>query len=93
MYLLTYKTSQQKYPQLQPYANTRQSTYISPQPPYIPTPRQTAPPLNPILGAILQFVEQVNIINSLVDEIHDFIKMNIPVMTDNKKVKKVSFAN
>ena len=33
----------------------------------------------------------MNIMNLLVDEIHDFVKTNIPAMTDNKKSKHVSF--
>ena len=38
-------------------------------------------------------MEQMNIMNSLVDEIWDFIKMNIPGATDNKKDKQVSFSD
>ena len=38
-------------------------------------------------------MEQMNIMNSCVDEIHDFVKINIPSMTDNKKGKQVSFSN
>ena len=36
-------------------------------------------------------MEQMNTMNSRVDEIHDFIKMNIPILTDNKKGKQVLF--
>ena len=35
----------------------------------------------------------MNRMNSHVDEIKDFIKMNIPTLTDNKKGKQVSFSD
>ena len=38
-------------------------------------------------------MEQMNIMNSRMDKIHDFVKMNIPTMTDNKKGKQVSFSD
>ena len=38
-------------------------------------------------------MEQMNIMNSRVDEIQDFVKMNIPTSTDNKKGKQVSFSD
>ena len=38
-------------------------------------------------------MEQMNRMNSHVDEIQDFIKTNIPVATDNKKGKQVSFSD
>ena len=38
-------------------------------------------------------MEQMNRMNSRVDEIHDFIKTNIPNSTDNKKGKQVSFSD
>ena len=36
-------------------------------------------------------MEQMSRMNSRVDEIHDFVKTNIPTLTDNKKGKQVSF--
>ena len=48
---------------------------------------------NPILGALSQLMEQMNRMNSHVDEIQDFIKMNIPTSTINKKGKQVSFSD
>ena len=38
-------------------------------------------------------MEQMNRMNSHVDEIQDFVKTNIPTATDNKKGKLVSFSN
>ena len=38
-------------------------------------------------------MEQMNTMNSRVDEIQDFVKTNIPTSTDNKKGKQVSFSN
>ena len=38
-------------------------------------------------------MEQMNRMNSRVDEIQDFVKTNIPTSTDNKKGKQVSFSN
>ena len=38
-------------------------------------------------------MEQMNRMNSCVDEIQDFIKTNIPTSTDNKKGKQVSFSD
>ena len=43
------------------------------------------------MGAISQLMEQMNRTNSCVDEIQDFVKRNIPTLTDNKKGKQVSF--
>ena len=34
----------------------------------------------------------MNWMNSHVDEIEDFVKENVPLMTDNKKGKQVSFS-
>ena len=89
----TYNTGQQQNSQQQPYANARQSTYIPPQQSYNQAPRPTAPSGDPILGAISQLMEQMNRMNSRMDEIQDFVKMNIPTSTDNKKVKQVSFSD
>ena len=38
-------------------------------------------------------MEQMNKMNSRVDEIQDFVKTNIPTSTENKKGKQVSFSN
>ena len=38
-------------------------------------------------------MEQMNRMNSHVDEIQDFVKMNIPTLIDNKKGKQVSFSD
>ena len=38
-------------------------------------------------------MEQINRMNSRVDEIQDFVKTNIPTSTDNKKGKQVSFSD
>ena len=89
----SYNTDQQQNSQLQPFANARQSTYILPQQSYNQAPRPTAPSAHPILGAISQLMEQMNRMNSRVDEIHDFVKTNIPTSTDNKKGKQVSFSD
>ena len=48
---------------------------------------------DPILGTLAQLMEQMNRMNSRVDEIQDFFKMNIPTSTDNKKGKQVSFSD
>ena len=48
---------------------------------------------NPILGALSQLMEQMNMMNSHVDEIQDFVKTNIPTSTDNMKGKQVSFSD
>ena len=45
------------------------------------------------MGAISQLMEQMNRMNSRVDEIQDFVKMNIPTLTNNKKGKQVSFSD
>ena len=42
---------------------------------------------------ISQLMEQMNKMNSRVDEIQDFVKTNIPTLTDNKKGKQVSFSD
>ena len=86
----SYNTGQQQNLQQLPYVNTRQLTYISPQPSYNQAPRPTASSADPILGAISQLMEQMNRMNSRMDEIHDFVKTNIPTSTDNKKGKKFS---
>ena len=86
-----YSTGQQQNSQQQPYANARQSTYIPPQQSYNQAPRPIAPSSDPILGAIFQLIEQMSRMNSRVDEIHDFVKTNIPTLTDNNKGKQVSF--
>ena len=88
-----YSTGQQQNSQQQPYANARQSTYILPQQSYNQAPRPTAPSTDPILGAISQLMEQMNRMNSRVDEIQDFVKTNIFASTDNKKGKQVSFSD
>ena len=88
-----YNTSQQQNSQQQPYANARQSTYIPPQQSYNQAPRLTAPSAYSILGAISQLMEQMNRMNSRMDEIQDFVKTNIPTSTDNKKDKQVSFSD
>ena len=89
----SYNTGQQQNSQQQPYVNARQSTYIPPQQSYNQAPQPTAPSVDLILGAISQLMEQMNRMNSCVDEIHDFIKTNIPTLTDNKKGKQVSFSD
>ena len=38
-------------------------------------------------------MERMNKMNSCVDEIHDFVKTNIPTLTDSKKGKQVSFSD
>ena len=88
-----YSTGQQQNSQQQPYANARQSTYIPPQQSYNQAPRLTAPSTDLILSAISQLMEQMNMMNSRVDEIQDFFKTNIPTSTDNKKGKQVSFSD
>ena len=45
------------------------------------------------MGAISQLIEQMNRMNSRVDEMQDFIETNIPTLTDNKKGKQVSFSD
>ena len=45
------------------------------------------------MGAISQLMEQMNRMNSHVDEIQDFVKTNISISTDNKKGKQVSFSD
>ena len=88
-----YSTGQQQNSQQQPYANGRQSMYIPPHQSYNQAPRPTAPSVDPILGAISQLMEQMSRMNSRVDEIHDFVKTDIPTSTDNKKGKQVSFSD
>ena len=88
-----YSTGQQKNLQHQPYTNARQSTYIAPEESYNQAPRPTALSADPILGAISQLMEQMNKMNSRVDEIQDFVKTNIPTSTDNKKGKQVLFSD
>ena len=59
---------------------------------YYQAPRQTTPASDPILGAISQLMEQMRRMNSLVDEIQDFIKTNVQPKT-NKKGKQVNFTD
>ena len=87
----SYNTGQQQNSQKQPYANARESTYIPPQQSYNQAPRPTAPYAVLILGAISQLTEQMNMMNSRVDKIQDFVKMNIPIANDNKKSKQLFF--
>ena len=47
---------------------------------------------NPILDALSQLMEEMNMMNSRVDKIQDFVK-NIPTSTNNKKGKQVSFSD
>ena len=47
----------------------------------------------PILGAILQLMEQMTRMNSHVDESQDFVKTNVQAMTNNKKAKQVPFSD
>ena len=89
----SYNTGQQQNSQPQPYANTGQSTYIQPQQLYNQAPRPIAPSADSILGAISQLMEQMNRMNPRMDEIQDFVKTNIPISTDNKKGKQVSFSD
>ena len=88
-----YTTGQQQDSQQQPFANARQSTYIPPQQSYNQVPRPTEPSADPILDVLSQLMEQMNRMNSLVDEIQDFVTTNIPTSTDNKKGKQVSFSD
>ena len=67
MYPPMYNTIQQQ-PQ-QPYANPSESTYILQPQAYTQAPWQNAPTSNPILRAILQLVEKMNQMNSLMKEI------------------------
>ena len=81
------RNADQMYP---PYStgqqqNSQQQSYQDPRP--------TAPSTDPILCALSQLMEQMNRMNSRVDEIQDFVKMNIPTSTDNKKGKQVSFSD
>ena len=89
----SYNTGQQQNSQPQPYVNTRQLTYIQPQQSYNQAPRPIASSADPILGAISKLMEQMNTMNSRVDEIQDFVKTNIRTSTDNKKGKQVSFSD
>ena len=38
-------------------------------------------------------MEHMTSMNSLMDEIHEFMKMNVPPIVDNKKGKQVSFSS
>ena len=87
-----YITGQQQDSQEQPLANSRQSTYIPPQS-YNQVPRPTEPSTDPILDALSRLMEQMNRMNSRVDEIQDFVTTHIPTSTDNKKGKQVSFSD
>ena len=87
-----YSTGQQQNSQQQPYVNARQSMYIPPQQSYSQASRPTALSADPILGVISQLMEQMNRMNSRMDEIQDFVKTNIPASTNNKKGKQVSFS-
>ena len=90
---LPYSTGQQQDSQQQPFANARQSTYIPPQQSYNQVPRLTEPSADPILDVLSQLMEQMNKMNSRIDEIQDFVTTNIPTSTDNKKGKQVSFSD
>ena len=87
-----YSTGQQQDSQQQPFVNSRQSTYIPPQS-YNQVPRPTEPSADPILDALSRLMEQMNRMNSRVDEIQDFVTTHIPTSTDNKKGKQVSFSD
>ena len=78
----------------QNYPNQRQSTFVPPTQPqaYTQAPRQTMPASDPILGAILQLMEQMTRMNSRVDEIQDFVKTNVQPTSD-KKGKQVTFTD
>ena len=85
----SYNGQQQQH---QPYATQRLSTFIAPTKPqaYTQAPRQTAPVSDLILGTISQLMGQMMWMNSLVDEIHDFVKTNVQ-LTTKKKRKQVTF--
>ena len=85
----TNNTGQQKLQQ--PYANPRQLTYVMQPQSYTQALRQNASASDPILGVISQLVDQLNQMNSRVDEIQDFVKTNVPLATDNKNCKQVLF--
>ena len=74
----------------QSYPNQRQSSFVPRTQPqaYTQAPRQT--PLASNLGAISQLMEQMTRMNSHVDEIQDFAKMNVQSTID-KKGKQVTF--
>ena len=94
------RNKDQSYPppyngqQQQNYPNQRQSSFVPPTQPqaFTQAPRQTAPTSDPILGDISQLMEQMTRMNSRVDEIQDFIKMNVQTTTD-KKGKQVIFTD
>ena len=88
----SYNTCQQQNSQLQPYANRRQSAYIQPQQSYNQAPRPTTPSVDRFWVRSLSGW-QMNRMNSRVDEVKDFVKMNIPTSTDNKKGKQVSISD
>ena len=81
-----YNGQQQQH---QHYANQRQSSFVPPTQPqaYTQAPRQTAPASDPILGAILQLMEQMTRMNSRVDEIQDFLKMNVQPTIDKNNMQ------
>ena len=76
------------------YPNQTQSSFVPPTQPqaYTQAPCQTTRAFDPILGAILQLMEQMMRMNSRVDEIQDFVKTNIQPTTD-KMGKQVTFTD
>ena len=81
-----------QYNSQQNYPNQRKTSFVPPTQPqaYTQAPCQTTPASDPILGAISQLMEQMTRMNSRVDEIQDFIKMNVQPTTE-KKGKQVTF--
>ena len=94
------RNNYQSYPppyngqQQQNHPNQRQSSFIPPTQlqAYTQALRQTTPASDLILGAISQLMEQMTRMNSRVDEIQDFVKMNVQPTTD-KKGKQVTFTD
>ena len=83
-----------QYNDQQNYPNQRQSSFVPPTQPqaYTQAPCQSTPTYDPILGAISQLMEQMMRMNSCVDRIQDFIKMNVQPTTD-KQGKQVTFTD
>ena len=94
------RNNDQPYPpqyngqQQQTYPNQRQSSFVPLTQPqaFTQSPRQTMPASDPILGVILQLMEQMTRLNSRVDEIQDFVKANVQPTMD-KKDKQVTFTD
>ena len=94
------RNNDQPYPpqynsqQQQTYPNQRESLSVpSTQPQaYTIASRPTTSASDPILGAILQLMEQMTRMNSRVDEIEDFVKTNVQTTID-KKGKQVTFTD